>query len=256
MTEKDFIRCELLVLSWRQAKREAAAAALVELFERPLLYYIRRLVRSEDALRSYEQATGTSAPEEQARRSVDAAAELQRAVIEQELVVSQLRRSATADNPRLRAAEAQLGALRGQLERLNAGRGGSDVFLGAREIPDLKLNYLRRYREFVKDEQIYVALTASLASAQVDTDDNVAVVSVLDAAEVPEVPSGPRRKLMLVVGVFFGTLAGTVLAFAREFVRRARGQPGSEPFFDAWNGFTGDLRRVVPGGRRPRAPTH
>ena len=223
--------------------------------ERQLADARSRLARSEEALRGYERSTGTPAVEEQARRSVEAAAELQRGIIMQELVVAELRRSATPDNPRLRAAEAQLASQREQLRRLTAGGGGQSVFLGTRELPDLKLGYTRLYREYTKDEQIYVALTASLASAQVDTDDDVAVVSVLDAAEVPEIPSGPRRKLMLIVGVLFGTLAGTGVAFAREFVRRARGQPGSEPFFDAWNGFTGDLRRVMPGGRRARAPT-
>ena len=48
MTEKDFIRCELLVLSWQRGNRERAAGELAELFRRPLLYYVRRLVRSED----------------------------------------------------------------------------------------------------------------------------------------------------------------------------------------------------------------
>jgi tyrosine-protein kinase Etk/Wzc len=217
--------------------------------ERQLVDARNRLVASEERLRSYEKATNTPAVEEQARRSVDAAAELQRAIIAQELVVAQIRRSATPGNPRLLAAEGQLAALRGQLERLNRG-GRGDVFLGSREIPDLKLGYTRVYREYVKDEQIYVALTASLASAQVDTNDDLAVVSVLDDASVPDSPSGPHRKLMVVVGLLFGALAGMVLAFAREFVRRARGRPESEPFFDAWSGFTGDLRRVVPGSRR------
>ena len=128
------------------------------------------------------------------------------------------------------------------------------MFLGQRELPDLKLGYSRLYREYTKDEQVYMALTASLASAQVDTDDDLALVTVLDAAEVPEVPSAPRRKLMVMVGLAFGTLAGMVLAFAREFVRRARTDPESGPYFDAWSGFTGDLRRVVPGGRRAPTP--
>jgi len=48
MTEKDFIRCELLVLSWQRGNCERAAHDLVELFQRPLLYYVRRLVRSEE----------------------------------------------------------------------------------------------------------------------------------------------------------------------------------------------------------------
>jgi hypothetical protein len=91
----------------------------------------------------------------------------------------------------------------------------------------------------------------------VDTNDDLALVSVLDAPAVPEQPSAPRKKLMVMVGLVFGTLAGMVLAFAREFVRRARTDPGSEPFFDAWSGFTGDLRRVVPGGaRRVRTPVN
>ena len=224
--------------------------------ERQLVDARNRLARSEDRVRAFEQATGTPAVEEQARRSVDAAAELQRAVIEQELVVTQLRRTATPDNPRLRAAEGQLAALRGQLARTSAGGGRGDVFLGTSELPDLKLNYLRLYREFEKDQQIYVALTASLASAQLDANDDVAVVSVLDDAAVPEKPSGPHRRLMVMVGLLFGALAGMVVAFGREFVRRARAQPESAPFFDAWSGFTGDLRRVVPGGRRTRTPTH
>jgi len=223
--------------------------------ERQLVDARNRLVASEERLRAYEKATHTPAVEEQARRSVDAAAELQRAIIAQELVVAQIRRSATPGNPRLTAAEAQLATLRGQLERLNSG-GQGDVFLGARELPDLKLGYTRVYREYTKDEQVYVALTASLAGAQVDTNDDVAVVSVLDDAAVPDEPSGPHRKLMVIVGLLFGALAGMVLAFTREFVRRARSRPESEPFFDAWSGFTGDLRRVVPGGRRARTPTN
>ena len=48
MTEKEFIRCELLVLSWQRGNRQQAADELAQLFERPLWYYIRRLVRSED----------------------------------------------------------------------------------------------------------------------------------------------------------------------------------------------------------------
>ncbi|HEX8522741.1 MAG TPA: sigma-70 family RNA polymerase sigma factor [Tepidisphaeraceae bacterium] len=47
MKEKDLIRCELLVLAYKRGRRDEAARELLDLFQRPALYYIRRLVRSE-----------------------------------------------------------------------------------------------------------------------------------------------------------------------------------------------------------------
>jgi RNA polymerase sigma-70 factor, ECF subfamily len=46
MTDADLIRCELLVLRC-QRRDPGAADELVTLFERPLLYYLRRMVVSE-----------------------------------------------------------------------------------------------------------------------------------------------------------------------------------------------------------------
>ncbi len=47
MTEKDLIRCELLVLRYQQDNRDEAANELVTLFEKPVLYYLQRMVESE-----------------------------------------------------------------------------------------------------------------------------------------------------------------------------------------------------------------
>jgi RNA polymerase sigma-70 factor (ECF subfamily) len=119
MTEKDFIRCELLVLSWRQAKREAAAAALVELFERPLLYYIRRLVRSEDDAWDALQETfvavlkslsrirdGRALPAFVYRTARNAALAQHRRRREEPLVEDVVQTSETTLEPQIAAAEA------------------------------------------------------------------------------------------------------------------------------------------------------
>lgn len=47
MNKAELIQCELLVLRF-QRNDQAAASELVALFEKPLLYYLRRLVGSED----------------------------------------------------------------------------------------------------------------------------------------------------------------------------------------------------------------
>lgn len=54
MTEKEGIYCELLVLRCRQGQR-AALEELVRTWERPLFYYIRRLIDDEDEARQVLQ---------------------------------------------------------------------------------------------------------------------------------------------------------------------------------------------------------
>lgn len=54
MTEKEGIYYELLVLRWRQGQR-AALEELVRTWERPLFYYIRRLIDDEDEARQILQ---------------------------------------------------------------------------------------------------------------------------------------------------------------------------------------------------------
>ena len=54
MTEKEEIYCELLVLRCRQGQR-AALEELVRTWERPLFYYIRRLIDDEDEARQVLQ---------------------------------------------------------------------------------------------------------------------------------------------------------------------------------------------------------
>lgn len=59
VTEKERIYCELLVLRCRQGQR-AALEELVRTWERPLFYYIRRLVDDEDEARQVRQQSWVS----------------------------------------------------------------------------------------------------------------------------------------------------------------------------------------------------
>ncbi|MDI6450786.1 RNA polymerase sigma factor [Anaerobaca lacustris] len=59
MTEKEAIYCELLVLRCRQGQR-AALEELVRTWERPLFYFVRRLIDNEDEARQVLQQTWVS----------------------------------------------------------------------------------------------------------------------------------------------------------------------------------------------------
>lgn len=224
-----------------QAKRKAV--------EQQLTFARADLERSEENLLRFERARGAPVIDEQARQTFAAAADLQRQIVGQELTVSRLRRVATPDNPQLRAAESELGALRGQLQRLRAGGGAGAGLLNANTLPDVKLEAGRLLREFTKDEQVYLSLTASLAEAQVSVNENLAVMTVLDAPRVPRRPSGPSKALYLIAGGMLGLVTGIALALLGAYLRRARRAPEGESFVVAWDRFKGDLTRWVPARR-------
>src|SRR5690606_22868971 len=86
--------------------------------------------------------------EEQVTASVTAAIELQRLVSEQEIAVQRLRRTATAQNPNLRAAEAELAARRQQLQAFMSEGGGQLLLPSFEESPELQVAGARLLRDY------------------------------------------------------------------------------------------------------------
>jgi hypothetical protein len=123
-----------------------------------------QLVRSEPRLIEFQQSSDAPELQEQARSTVDAASELQRQIMDLEVRVAQLRRTAMLNNPELRSAVSELSPRREQVRRLlEEGRGGERLFVPLGDSPALKVASTRLLREFATREQVYVSLTAALA---------------------------------------------------------------------------------------------
>ena len=69
MSDKDLILCEMLVLRCQRRDARRAAEELVAAFEKPLLYYLRRLVGSENDAWDLLQETWMSASPRDIQRS-------------------------------------------------------------------------------------------------------------------------------------------------------------------------------------------
>jgi uncharacterized protein involved in exopolysaccharide biosynthesis len=230
----------------------SAAHQKEEVIQRQLTDAQERLVRSEDALLAFQKSVGAADIPEQARQTLTAAAQFEQAIVQQELEVARLRRTVTADHPRLAAAVADLEALRGQLRRVTSGRSGNNVFLEQGQLPEIRAEATRLMRAFARDEQVYIALSAGLAGAQVDVKDNTALVTVLDPPKVPQVPVGSLPRL-LVMATLLGLVLGIAVAFVREYMRRVPNDPESRTFMVALEDFRTDVGRLVPHRRAARA---
>lgn len=205
-----------------------------------------RLVSSEERLLAFQRDAAAPEIQEQARRTVEAASELQTQIMRKEVELAQLRRTSTETNPLVTAARSELAALRAQLGRFTSGNaGGGNVFLPLRESPELKVGSVRMLREFTKDEQVYLALTASLAETQMDVDTNLPVVGVLDSAVTPERPSGVPAPIVIALVTWLAFLAGLGLALLLEYAYRLRRDPSSLVLDEAIGTFRSDWSRVL-----------
>lgn len=203
---------------------------------------LAQLEVSESRLVEFRRTGAAPIIEAQAQQTLEAAGQVQRAIMEHELKIAQMRRSMTPENPELTAAVGELGTLRKQLRRLTEERAASgDVFVPMRSAPGITAGQLRLEREFARDEQIYIALSASMAQTQIDMIDNLPVVSVLDSAEVPSTPTGISLLTLLILAACLGMFVGLGLAFWAEFWTRARSDPESRVLVEAWTDLKRDL---------------
>jgi tyrosine-protein kinase Etk/Wzc len=129
-----------------------------EFVERQLTEAREELIEAEEALVNFQMTRQVPAVGEPAERILETAALLQQAILERDLEIVRLRRTATNENPDLRAAIADVEAMRGQLRRLTGNENGersTGPFLGS---PEQQTTPGRLLREFLAKVQMYICL--------------------------------------------------------------------------------------------------
>ncbi|HEY0777574.1 MAG TPA: hypothetical protein VGD56_06380 [Gemmatirosa sp.] len=201
------------------------------------------LTASERRFVDFAQRRTAPAPDQQAQRTIDAAANLQQQIFEQEASIAQLRRTATEDNPELRAANALLATRRAQLRELTNGAGGQhSVLVPVERGPELRVASTRVEREYQQDLHVYASLAAEVANAEIDESNSLPVLTVLDLAQTPSDPT-LTAWAAAALGLAVGLVLGVIAALLSEGYARLRAQPDAAPYFEAL------------GRRAPRTPT-
>jgi uncharacterized protein involved in exopolysaccharide biosynthesis len=219
------------------------------LLERQIADVRTQLERSEEDLVRYQTGRNAGNVEGQAAATLSAAVQLQQRIADKEVAIATLRRTSTPDNPQLRSANAELAMLRQQLDRLASGGGAGRVLVPLQAGPALRVGAARVQREYARNEQLYVALSTTLAQARIETNGALPVVTVIDPATVPGAPQGPGLPTYAVVAGVLGLVAGACLAIALELVRYARRDPERDPFLAVRDGVRGRSAAPLPARR-------
>jgi uncharacterized protein involved in exopolysaccharide biosynthesis len=114
--------------------------------------------------------------------------------------------------------------------------------------PDLTFQHDRLERDITLRQQVYTTLVQSFEQARISEVRDTPVITVLQAPFLPPGPDERRLLLMIALGVVLGGMAGVVLAFIVEAMKRpAPGDPAREDFQRTWDALVRSLPFV---GRR------
>jgi uncharacterized protein involved in exopolysaccharide biosynthesis len=167
------------------------------------------LESSEKQFSEFASKNHTLDIKDQGRAMIEAAAAVQGQLIAEESQLSGLQQIYTADNVRVRAANARIAELQSQLSNL-AGKAGSTsgdsdagsepLYPSIRNLLLLGTTWADLYRQTKIQEAIFEALTKQYELAKVQEAKEIPTVSVLDDAEVPEKRTGLPRTVLTLCG--------------------------------------------------------
>ena len=200
---------ELRVLLAKLAVTEAQQRRVF--FEKQLNQTKENLAKAETLLRS----TGVSdrALKSNPASAVAAVAALKAQVTAQEVKLGAMRGYLADSSPEFKLALAELASLRSQLTKLEQDDSGPGK--------SADVDYVNRYRDFKYHETLFELFAKQYEIARVDEAREGAVIQVLDAAQVPERKSKPKRALIAVIATLAAGFALLLLVFLRQAYRNA-----------------------------------
>ena len=200
------------------------------------------LASAEDSLRVFQKRHGIIAMPEQTEASIKAAAEISAQLALKEVEVGVLRRTQSTDNPAVMAGQIEVDELKNKLSQMgtvgaNVGK-DMKVFIPFREVPDLGMEYLRRYRDVEIQYKILQFITPLYEQAKVEERRQTPSVIVLDKAAPAERKSKPKASLWGLIGLVVSLLLSILVIFLMELNSRLRRR-----YTKDYEGLVGELRR-------------
>lgn len=180
------------------------------------------LADSEVALQKSEKQSGLIAPAGQTATQIQTLASLQSQISSRQVQLASLLHNETEDNTDVVQLREQIAALQGQAHQLESGR-SSDGFgrFSSAQVPELETEYIRRSRDVKYHETLFGIISKQYEAARID-EARDEPLQVLDHADLPDSPSGPRRKLIMFVGLLAGLALSTAWVLSREALFRNR----------------------------------
>jgi uncharacterized protein involved in exopolysaccharide biosynthesis len=170
----------------------------------------KSLEDAERKLRSVQRESGIFADQAIAEAGIAAGISLNRQVLEKQMRLEALGRFMTPNSAEYKAQEAELGALRRQLQHIETGGGvkGADKAGGGETLAAL--------RDMKIKQAALEALVIQYGSAKLEEAREGPAVQVVDTAAASKIPAKPKRKIIVLLGTVLAALIGLMTVLRRS----------------------------------------
>jgi uncharacterized protein involved in exopolysaccharide biosynthesis len=183
------------------------------------------LVKSEEAMKEFQEKTGALQVEHQAKAVIESIAGMRAQIAAKEVELSVIKTYSTPNNPDLQRVTETIKALRTELAKLEQ-KGGTnpDPIIPSGRIASVGTDYARKLRELKFNEAVYELLAKQYEMAKIEEAQEPALIQVLEKAVPPEEKSEPKILRMTALALFAGLFFSLFLAFFMEYLERQSGE--------------------------------
>ena len=188
----------------------------------------------------------------QTRAMVDVGARLEGEIVAERSALESLRQIYTDENVRVREAQARIGVLQGELNKLagsstpatpassSSPQAAGELYPPLRQLPRLAVRYTDLYRRVKVEEAIFELLTQQYEMARIEEAKDIPVVRVIDPPGIPEKKSFPPRVILSLVLTLLAFAATSAFLLFRE---RWDNVDTADPRKRLADAITGSIRR-------------
>ncbi|SNB47972.1 GumC family protein [Geobacter sp. DSM 9736] len=217
---------ELKHLNQELALTEASQRRLF--FEEKLKDAKEAMVRSEEAMKGFQEQTGAIEMKEQAKAIIEAVAKLRAEIASKQVQLKVLKTYSMPQNPDLQKTEEELRGMKEQLGRLEGKAGGNHaVLLSSGNVPAAGTGYIRKMRDLKYSETLFELLAKQYEVAKMDESRSGAPIQVIDKALEPEKRARPKRAKTVAAAALAGAFAGILASFLMESRERMVKDPAA-----------------------------
>ncbi|MBN1348200.1 hypothetical protein JXJ21_02205 [candidate division KSB1 bacterium] len=181
---------------------------------------ISDLAKAEEEFNAFQKEFGAINLPIQTEAEITAAAELKAQIIAKEVEVGSLEKFVTKSHSTYQQAKIELMEMQRKYKELKSGTIGSqskgaekDLFLPFDDIPDIGLDYARKYREVVLQEKLLEFMLPQYEQAKIQEARDIPTILIIDHAAKPEKKSKPKRMLIVLLAGFLCILGFMIAAY-------------------------------------------